>query len=155
MYCIVFENTVLICMDCIVLTMMFMLFLSVCSVFYDKFHVQLLQDLWNEICLCMYILQRNTIPSEENLAHSLLCFIGQTHEICPIQLWKIIHYACFHPLNHNHDTKQDFMCHSFQFVYGPVSMHDRSHELQGRNHTSSQPNANTHPNMYISGWKCL
>ena len=60
MYCIVFETTVLICMDCIVLTMMFMLFLSVCSVFYDKFHVQLLQDrLWTYemryMYVCMYV----------------------------------------------------------------------------------------------------
>ena len=65
-YCIVFETTALICMDCIVLTMMFMLFLSVCSVFYDKFHVQLLQDrLWTYEMRYVYVYMYLLLPKEQ------------------------------------------------------------------------------------------
>ena len=39
------------------------------------------------------ILYKNMLPSEEELAYSLPCFIDETHDSCLIQLWKIIHQA--------------------------------------------------------------
>ena len=46
---------------------------------------------------------------------------------------------CLHPLNHNHDTKEAFMCHSVPVFYVLVSIHDSFfNALQGRNETISQ-----------------
>jgi hypothetical protein len=55
----------------------------------------------------------NMLPSEENLANSLLCFIDQTNDSCLYTALK--NYSSrisFHKLNHNQDRKEAFMCHS-------------------------------------------
>ena len=47
------------------------------------------------------------MSSSEQKVPYVLCFIDRTADSCLIQLWIfIIHHACFHPLNHNHDTKE-------------------------------------------------
>jgi hypothetical protein len=60
------------------------------------------------------IMMEYTIPCREicyivnTLGYSLLCFIDQTPNTS-LNIYSSC--LCFHPLNHNHDKKEAFMCH--------------------------------------------
>jgi hypothetical protein len=102
------------------------------------------------------ILYRNMLSCEQKLAYSLLCCINQTADSKLTQLLIFIHHACFHPSNHNHYSKEASTCYSVPiFLRGRFIPRQFFNALQRRNQTISQPDASTHPNMYVSCRKCL
>jgi hypothetical protein len=66
------------------------------------------------------------LSSEQKLAHTLLCFMDQTPDSTALNIYSSC--LCVHPLYHNHDTKEAFMCHSV-----PVSLCALSSPLQNSN----------------------
>jgi len=95
--------------------------------------------------------------SEEKLAYSLICFIDQTPNSCLNTALNIYSPClCFHPLNHNHDTKEALMCHSVPvFLRACFNPWQFFNALHGCNQTLDQPVASMHPNMYFSYRKYL
>ena len=102
---------------------------------------------------------------EYTISYTEIRYIGKRswHSVCNALLPKLLtaaqcsslniysSFLCFHPWNHNHDTKEALMCHSFPVFlrarFNPIQFFN---PLQGRNHTISLPDASMHPSNAFS-----
>ena len=98
----------------------------------------LLYQVFDGISICdidgVYILQRNIFSGEQKLAYILLSFTHQIPHSYLIQLWIFIHHASFHPLHHNHDTKDAFMCYLVP-LFLPVRFNSLQYTMRYRDTT--------------------
>jgi len=74
------------------------------------------------------------------------CFTDQTPNNCLHAALNVYSSRlCFHPLNHNHDTKEALICYSVPIFlrarFKPIQFFNA---LQGRKHTISQPDPSMH-----------
>ena len=82
------------------------------------------------------ILHRNMLSSEQKLAYSLLCCMDQNSWQLPNTALNIYSsQLCFHPLNHNHVTKEASVCHSVQVFLHARLIYDSMQCVTG-----AQPN---------------